>query len=191
MLIAHRLLTKKEERTLSRKGAPGRKSLVEHNLRLVAYLSKPFQHQGISPDDLFQEGSLGLMRAARTFDPKRGRFTTYATWWVRQYMQLAVKRHQRHQDFEQLEDAPDRSHPSPPEGLAEALDDALNVLPKRTRSILKARYLLPNKTKSPHDPTLKSVGRQFHLSRERIRQIEQESFAKLSHNPSLQEYATP
>ncbi|MFF4559468.1 sigma-70 family RNA polymerase sigma factor [Streptomyces sp. NPDC001435] len=68
-----------------------RDCLVLHNLRLVHSLVRPYLEQGLDYDDLVQHGALGLMRAARKFDPTMGnKFSTYATWWVRQSITRAI-----------------------------------------------------------------------------------------------------
>lgn len=80
----------KVQKALS-KGQAARQDLVRHNLRLVVPIAKKYRGRGVSFSDLLQEGNLGLMRAAEKFDWRQGfRFSTYATWWLRQLIQRAV-----------------------------------------------------------------------------------------------------
>ena len=90
-----KLLTHEEEIDLSKRAQKGdkaaRKRLIEKNLRLVASIAKKSRGHGLPFEDLIQEGNIGLMRAVEKFDPERGfRFSTYATWWIRQAVQRAV-----------------------------------------------------------------------------------------------------
>ena len=90
-----RLLTHEEEIDLGRRVRDGdetaRSKLIEKNLRLVIPVAKKYRGMGLPFGDLIQEGNTGLMRAADKFDPEKGfRFSTYATWWIRQAVQRAV-----------------------------------------------------------------------------------------------------
>jgi RNA polymerase nonessential primary-like sigma factor len=68
-----------------------RQSMIEHNLRLVVSIAKVYLGRGVPLSDLIEEGNLGLMHAIGKFEPERGfRFSTYATWWIRQSIERAV-----------------------------------------------------------------------------------------------------
>ncbi|MBR9909376.1 MAG: RNA polymerase sigma factor RpoS [Gammaproteobacteria bacterium] len=89
------LLSAEEEVYFSRKALRGceasRKRMIESNLRLVVKISRRYVNRGLALLDLIEEGNLGLIRAVEKFDPERGfRFSTYATWWIRQTIERAI-----------------------------------------------------------------------------------------------------
>ncbi len=97
---ATHLLTAPEELALARRVRDGdfaaRQHMIEANLRLVVSVAKHYQNRGVPFDDLIEEGNLGLIHALEKFDPERGfRFSTYATWWIRQNIERAIMNQSR------------------------------------------------------------------------------------------------
>lgn len=97
---ANPLLTSAEELVLARKVVAGdfsaRQKMIVSNLRLVVSIAKHYLNRGILISDLIEEGNLGLIHALEKFDPERGfRFSTYATWWIRQNIERAIMNQSR------------------------------------------------------------------------------------------------
>ncbi|MGH8769589.1 MAG: RNA polymerase sigma factor RpoS [Burkholderiales bacterium] len=94
------LLSSDEEHALALKVQRGdlsaRQKMIEHNLRLVVNIAKHYAGRGLSLLDLIEEGNLGLIHALEKYDPERGfRLSTYATWWIRQYIERAIMNQSR------------------------------------------------------------------------------------------------
>jgi RNA polymerase primary sigma factor len=244
------LLTAEQELHLAERVASGensaRQKLIEANLRLVVSIAKRYSNQGLPLLDLIQEGNIGLMRATQKFDYKRGfRFSTYATWWIRQAISRAIAEHSRsihipvhvveliykikrvarrmyqergeeplpEQIAEEVNlprdrvvellnvseqpislDAPmaddeeyhladmieDQNTYVPQDKAAlqmqrDYIEQSMAVLNPRERTIIEMRYGL----KDGHTLSLDEVSVIFHLTRERIRQIEVKALRKL------------
>ena len=89
------LLTFKQEQQLGKRVMAGdeqaRQQMIESNLRLVISIGKRYIHRGFPFSDIVEEGNLGLIKAVEKFNYKRGfRFSTYASWWIRQYIERAI-----------------------------------------------------------------------------------------------------
>jgi len=94
------LLSPAEELRYARLAKQGdfhaRQTMIEHNLRLVVNIAKHYVNRGVALPDLIEEGNLGLIHALEKFDPERGfRFSTYATWWIRQNVERAIMNQSR------------------------------------------------------------------------------------------------
>lgn len=196
-------MTREEEARLARAARrgeiPARDELVRRNLAFVVAIARKHAGRGARLDDLVQEGNVGLLRAIEKFDTKRGtRFSTYAIWWIRAYIQKYLK--ECHSSVRGGEDGARKGlkdvsldvpvdEDSDLTAVERLIDDApppdSTLATTRTGRLVRARLenarkkigemgwsIVRERLESDDPQTLEQLGRQFGVSRERVRQVE-------------------
>jgi len=203
----HPPLTRDEEYELSDKSRAGdktaRRLLINHNVAFVLSMCRRYAGKGCRLDDLVQEGMIGLLKAVEHFDPAKGnRFSTYASWWIRAYVQKYLRdmratvkpivsqpgqeRHALPRDFsldtpigdddettymDRLEDdSPDQEDDYFRDEHSTAVRDALQRVKRRLGGL--GWDIVQQRLEEDDPRTLEEIGKDWGLSRERVRQVE-------------------
>jgi RNA polymerase nonessential primary-like sigma factor len=203
---ANPLLTPAEELALTRRVREGdfaaRQTMIERNLRLVVNIAKHYLNRGMPLLDLVEEGNLGLIHALEKFDPERGfRFSTYATWWIRQNIERAIMNQSRTirlpvhvvKELNQVlramrslesrsggESLADDNQEGPEMQIQNAeigglVHSWIAQLSEKQRTVVEFRYGI----NGCDIATLEELAERLSLTRERVRQIQLEALAQL------------
>ncbi len=193
-------LTAEEEKALILRVQSGdesaRQLLIEHNLRLVAHIAKKYSHSSIDPDDLVSIGSIGLIKAVRSYKPETGRLSTYASRCVENEILMALRSGRKFRNEVSLDDPIGADREGNEVTLSDILGTDENLVPDtaeltiesaralrlinsildpRERTVILLRYGLPDGVPHPQH----EVARRLGISRSYVSRIEKKALEKL------------
>ena len=187
----YKKLTRKEERELGKRIQKGDNdalnTLVEHNLRFVVNIAKAYRDSGVSFSDLISEGNLGLIHAAKKYDPDKNiKFISYAVWWIRCYINDFIDGNLNtdeittddYTNYQYNDDMINEKFEEKINNLNDrktTIADLLICLKERERNIIQMAFGL-NGNK---EMTLDEISQKTDLSMERVRQIKDNALMKL------------
>ena len=170
-----------------------RNKIIESNLRFVFNIARKYTGKGIPISDLISEGNLGLVKAIEKFDTTKDvKFITYAVYWIREYMSASIRKNYSRADLTLIEDLQDTAKKNDAKQIANTkiydiedeecddgkdkmIDELLCVLNDKEKNIMEFTYGLYG-----HKPlTFQEIGKKYHISSERVRQIKIEALDKV------------
>lgn len=170
-----------------------RNKIIESNLRFVFNIARKYTGKGIPISDLISEGNLGLVKAIEKFDTTKDvKFITYAVYWVREYMSASIRKNYSRADLTLIEDLQDTAKKNDTklvtksklyeiededldDGKDKMIDELLCVLNDKEKNIMEFTYGLGGRKQL----TFQEIGRKYHISSERVRQIKIEALDKV------------
>ena len=170
-----------------------RNKIIESNLRFVFNIARKYTGKGIPISDLISEGNLGLVKAIEKFDTTKDvKFITYAVYWVREYMSASIRKNYSRADLTLIDDLQDTAKKNDTklitksklydiededvdDGKDKMIDELLCVLNDKEKNIMEFTYGLGGRKQL----TFQEIGKKYHISSERVRQIKIEALDKV------------
>ena len=170
-----------------------RNKIIESNLRFVFNIARKYTGKGIPISDLISEGNLGLVKAIEKFDTTKDvKFITYAVYWVREYMSASIRKNYSRADLTLIDDLQDTAKKNDAKPIANTkiydiedeecddgkdkmIDELLCVLNDKEKNIMEFTYGLGGRKPL----TFQEIGKKYHISSERVRQIKIEALDKV------------
>ena len=170
-----------------------RNKIIESNLRFVFNIARKYTGKGIPISDLISEGNLGLVKAIEKFDTTKDvKFITYAVYWIREYMSASIRKNYSRADLTLIDDLQDTAKKNDAKPIANTkiydiedeecddgkdkmIDELLCVLNDKEKNIMEFTYGLGGRKPL----TFQEIGKKYHISSERVRQIKIEALDKV------------